>query len=81
MLASQIEVEWTVVNQGWLMEYFLEAGQTYMPAIPDEFPIDPNGVKACIRGTGDELQSWTSARDVGKAVIALLLSDRPWVSE
>lgn len=80
VLAKQNEVEWTLVNQGWLMDYFLKASQTYMPAIPDEFPIDPNQGKACIRGTGEEPQSWTCARDVARAVAALLQSDVPWVS-
>ncbi|KAB8218710.1 NAD(P)-binding protein [Aspergillus novoparasiticus] len=65
-------VEWTLFENGWLMDYFLPEGKTYMPAIPDEFPVDPNGWKACIRGTGDEPQSWTSCRDIAKALVALL---------
>ncbi|CAG8981049.1 hypothetical protein HYALB_00008203 [Hymenoscyphus albidus] len=43
-----------------------------MPAIPDEFPIDPNSWRACIRGSGDEEQAFTSALDIAKAVIELL---------
>ncbi len=71
-------MEWTIFNNGWLMDYFLTEDKTYMPAIPDEFPIDPNNWKACIRGTGDQLQSFTSARDIAKALV-MLLSAPEWV--
>ena len=73
-------VEWTLVNNGWLMDYFLPKDRTYMPAIPDEFPVDPNGFRALIRGTGDEMQSWTCARDVAKAIVELLRAPA-WVTE
>ncbi|KAI4221387.1 MAG: hypothetical protein L6R36_006946 [Xanthoria steineri] len=72
MLEQEHDIEWTITNNGWFMDYFLTQDKTYMPAIPDEFPIDPNNWKACIRGTGDQLQSFTSARDVAKALLALL---------
>lgn len=49
-----------------------------MPPIPDEFPIDPNNWRACIRGTGNELQAWTWSRDIAKAVVELL-AVRHWV--
>ena len=60
------------------MDYFLPKDKTYMPPIPDEFPVDPNGWRACIRGTGDDIQAWTCARDVGKAVVELLAASE-WV--
>ena len=72
-------VEWTLFNCGWLMDYFLPKDKTYMPPIPDEFPVDPNAWRACIRGMGDELQAWTCARDVGKAVVELLGAPK-WAS-
>ena len=50
-----------------------------MPPIPDEFPVDVNGWRACVRGTGEEEQSWTCGRDVGKAVVELCRADE-WVS-
>lgn len=50
-----------------------------MPAIPDEFPVDPNGWRVCVRGTGDEPQGFTSARDIGKAVVELLAWEGEWV--
>ncbi|KAI4251761.1 MAG: hypothetical protein LQ352_004673 [Teloschistes flavicans] len=75
MLRAQEEVEWTLFNMGWLADYFLPEGKSYMPGIKDEFPVDVDGWKACIRGSGDELQSWTSARDVARAVVELCRAD------
>ncbi|KJZ75320.1 hypothetical protein HIM_05246 [Hirsutella minnesotensis 3608] len=72
ILERETDIEWTIFNNGWLMEYFLTKDKSHMPAIPDEFPVDPNGWKACIRGSGDQEQSFTSARDVAKALIMLL---------
>ncbi|KAL9578175.1 MAG: hypothetical protein Q9203_007192, partial [Teloschistes exilis] len=77
ILEQQSDVEWTIFNNGWFMDYFLTQDKTYLPAIPNEFPVDPNGWKACIRGTGDQVQSFTCARDVAKALI-MLLSAPKW---
>ncbi len=71
-------VEWTLFNCGWLMDYFLPSEKTYMPPIPDEFPVDPNNWRYRVRGTGDELQSWTCAREIGRAVVELLAAPE-WV--
>lgn len=73
------KVDWTLFNNGWLMEYFLPNTKSWMPAIPDEFPVDPNGWRACVRGTGDEPQGFTSAREIAKAVVELLAWDGEWV--
>jgi hypothetical protein len=78
ILEQQNDVEWTIFNNGWLMDYFLTEDKTYMPSIPKEFPIDPNGWEACIRGTGDDVQSFTAARDIAKALIMLLAAPE-WV--
>jgi len=79
ILEQEKDVEWTIFNNGWLMDYFLTEDKTYMPPIPNEFPIDPNNWKACIRGTGNQVQSFTSAQDIAKALI-MLLSAPEWVS-
>ena len=78
ILENHNDVEWTIFNNGWLMNYFLTEDKTYMPLILDEFPIDPNNWKACIRGTDDQVQSFTSARDIAKSLI-MLLSAPEWV--
>ena len=80
LLRESEGVEWTLFNGGWLADYFLPESKTYMPAIPDEFPIDPNGFKALIRGTGDEPQSWTCARELAKAVTEILKAPK-WVGQ
>lgn len=72
------DLQWTLVQLGFFMDYFLKSNKTYLRPIPDEFPVDPNGLKACIRGTGDEMQTFTLARDVAKAVVQLLMADT-WV--
>ncbi|KAL8878504.1 MAG: hypothetical protein Q9192_008438 [Flavoplaca navasiana] len=74
-LRAQNTVKWTLFNNGWLADYLLPAAKTHMPPIPDEFPVDANGWRACVRGTGDEEQSWTCGRDVGKAVVELCRAD------
>ena len=79
MLRAQKEIEWTLFNVGWLADYFLPAGKTFMASIKDLFPVDVDGWKACVRGTGDEVQSWTAARDVGRAVVELCKAEM-WVS-
>ena len=78
-LRAQDTVKWTLFNNGWLADYFLPAAKTHMPPIPDEFPVDVNGWRARVRGTGEEEQSWTCGRDVGKAVVELCRADE-WVS-
>ena len=79
MLGQSSGVEWTLFNCGWLMELFLPSSKSYLPDVAEEFPIDPNGWRACIRGTGDEPVSWTSARELAKALVELLAAPQ-WVS-
>ncbi|KAF2420711.1 NAD(P)-binding protein [Tothia fuscella] len=76
ILGASSGVEWTLVNFGWIMDYVLPKEKTYMTPIPDLFPIDPNGWKACIRGTGDEPQSFTCGRNIGEALVELLAAPK-----
>ncbi|KAJ5747710.1 uncharacterized protein N7511_009406 [Penicillium nucicola] len=68
-------IQWTLFNQGWFMEYFVSEEKSYMKYLPGEFPINPIDWHYCVRGTGDEPQSWTCGRDVAKAVAELLAAD------
>ncbi|KAL8726070.1 MAG: hypothetical protein Q9166_006949 [cf. Caloplaca sp. 2 TL-2023] len=81
-LRAQMTVEWTCFNIGWVMDYFLPQGRRgYMKPIPDKFPVDLESWRACVRGTGNELQSWTCGRDVGKAVVELCKVEAgQWIS-
>ncbi|PYI23162.1 MFS general substrate transporter [Aspergillus violaceofuscus CBS 115571] len=53
------KVEYTLLNHGWCMEYFLPAHKSYRRCMPGEFPIDLTRWKYTVRGTGEEAQSWT----------------------
>ena len=60
------------------MDYFLPSCKTHISPIPGKFPVDVERWQACVRGTGDETQSWTAARDVGRVVVELSRADS-WV--
>ncbi|KAL4736651.1 hypothetical protein BDV11DRAFT_172715 [Aspergillus similis] len=75
---SKPKLEWTLFNLGWFMEYFLPPSQSYMRYIEGEFPIDVASWTYTVRGTGEEPQSWTAARDVAKALVELLASEKEW---
>ncbi|PYH83580.1 hypothetical protein BO82DRAFT_363155 [Aspergillus uvarum CBS 121591] len=69
------KIEYTLFNHGWCMEYFLPAHKSYRRCMPGEFPIDLTRWKYTVRGTGEEAQSWTCARDIACAVGRLLAAD------
>jgi hypothetical protein len=71
-------IEWTLVNCGWLMDYFLPEHLNPMPPEPEVFPVDPDKLSVSIRGTGEELQSWTWTTDLANAVVELMAATS-WV--
>ena len=71
-------IEWTLFNHGWFMDYFLPQHKTYIRMVPGAIPIDVANWSICIRGSGDEPQVWTSARDAAKAMVNLLAAPK-WV--
>jgi swainsonine biosynthesis oxidoreductase SwnR len=75
---GQGDVEWTLFNNGWFMDYFVGEDRSYMKYLPGEYPITLKTWDYVVRGTGDEPQSWTCGRDVAKAV-AELLGANQWV--
>ena len=77
-MRAQTGVEWTLFNVGWLADDFLPAGKSLMTPAKGLFPVDVDEWKACVRGSGDEVQSWTAARDVGRAVVELCKA-KTWV--
>ncbi|PLB46111.1 NAD(P)-binding protein [Aspergillus steynii IBT 23096] len=64
----------TSFNFGWFMDYFLTEEKSYMAFLEGEFPVDPRPSvwRWVVRGTGEEPQAWTCARDVARAVVVLL---------
>jgi nucleoside-diphosphate-sugar epimerase len=68
-------VEWTLVNIGWFMDYFVQpgkGGKSDMKALPEVWPIDLDNWAVEVLGTGEEMIGWTSARDVAKALARLV---------
>ncbi|RSL59372.1 hypothetical protein CEP54_007325 [Fusarium duplospermum] len=74
ILAQQSEVEWTSVNQGWLMDYFVHfpSGQKTYIRPYSAWPLDLEKATCRLPGTGDDKVTWTSARDVCKAIVQLV---------
>ncbi|PYH42387.1 NAD(P)-binding protein [Aspergillus saccharolyticus JOP 1030-1] len=70
--SSKNNLQWTIFNFGWFADYFLPMDKTYLAYIPGEFPIDQPTWTYSVKGSGDELQSWTWSRDVARAVVLLL---------
>lgn len=77
-LKAQSEIEWTVLNIGWLIDYVVPSNMR-IHANPGPFcPLDITNKTLTIPGTGNEPFAMTSARDCGKAVAALLQTTTKW---
>ncbi|KAG6621307.1 Isoflavone reductase [Phytophthora cinnamomi] len=77
-LKEQSELEWTVIAIGFLMDYIVPSGNRYHPDIGPLYALDLNTKTMTIPGTGNEVFETTSARDVAKAVAAMLKSPNKW---
>ncbi|KAF4960074.1 hypothetical protein FSARC_10569 [Fusarium sarcochroum] len=78
VLAKQSVVQWTLLNQGWLADYFVQTpddSRSYVRSFPNGWPIDLEKKTVRVIGTGDEAVGWTSARDLAKAVVKLVPHD------
>ncbi|EXJ84087.1 hypothetical protein A1O3_04754 [Capronia epimyces CBS 606.96] len=71
-LRDQTEIEWTLVCVGWLMDYIVPSRNRYLKDIGGAFPIDLGSGTAEIPGPGDLPFNLTAARDVAKAIAALV---------
>lgn len=78
-LREQSDVEWTLVNPGWLANYLVPSKYRYLRDIGDCHPVDFVKQTMIIPGTGDEPITCTAARDMCKA-IAMLYGLREWPS-
>ncbi|PYH86121.1 MFS general substrate transporter [Aspergillus uvarum CBS 121591] len=67
--AASHNIEWTLVNHGWYMDYFLAEQKSYIAYVPGEFPIDP--------------QTWTyrGFGQGGGEVVGAGAMDRPFKRE
>lgn len=60
------------------MDYFAPTSKTYMTSLGAVWPLNMETWEAIIPGTGDELIGFTSARDVAKACVMLITTEK-WV--
>ncbi|RAH81410.1 MFS general substrate transporter [Aspergillus japonicus CBS 114.51] len=51
--AASHHIEWTLVNHGWYMDYFLAEHKSYIAYVPGEFPIDPQTWTYRVEGDGE----------------------------
>ncbi|KAA1473987.1 NAD-P-binding protein [Dentipellis sp. KUC8613] len=65
-------VEWTLVNQGWFMDYFVPLEKRYFKSLGPVWPLDTDTWEALIPGTGEEQIGWTAGRDVARALLRLI---------
>lgn len=71
-------IQWTLLESGWLMDYLMTAKNTYMRLETKGYPIHLEDWEYTVLGKGDQLQTFTCARDVAKAMVQLL-SAKKWV--
>ncbi|KAB8238205.1 hypothetical protein ETB97_009400 [Aspergillus alliaceus] len=76
-LQEQKELEWTIVNNGWLVDYIVPRRNRYLSDVGEAFPIDVEEKRIVIPGTGKDLVDITSARDLA-AALALLAKAPSW---
>eukprot|EP01119_Soliformovum_irregulare_P015644 TRINITY_DN4428_c0_g1_i1.p1 TRINITY_DN4428_c0_g1~~TRINITY_DN4428_c0_g1_i1.p1 ORF type:complete len:310 (-),score=68.01 TRINITY_DN4428_c0_g1_i1:11-940(-) len=72
ILRNQSEIEYTLFNLGWFMDYFIPAQNSYMKRLPVVWPLDIDARKIKIPGSGDDPLSFTWARDVARAMLKLV---------
>ncbi|CEJ89654.1 hypothetical protein VHEMI05483 [[Torrubiella] hemipterigena] len=84
LASTSQDIEWTTISHGWFMDYaiifaepFNRSDKSYLKALPG-WSIDMMQWKGILPGTGDERASFTSARDVGKAIASLATTSTPW---
>ncbi|KAI5898200.1 NAD(P)-binding protein [Schizophyllum commune H4-8] len=72
VLKAQSEVEWTLLNNGWFMDYVLPPEMSYMKSIVPVWPLDLKTGRVLVPGTGEEPIGLTAARDVARAAVKLV---------
>ncbi|KAH7384756.1 f420-dependent NADP reductase [Cadophora sp. MPI-SDFR-AT-0126] len=77
-LEKQTEVEWTLLNIGWIADYQVPARNRYVKNIGPAYPVDFEKGVMVIPGTEDDEMDFASARDMSKAIVALCLTTEKW---
>ena len=71
-LAAQTEVQWTIIINGWFMDYMIPGNQRHISDFPDGYFIDHKNKTFILPDKGSARMSMTAARDVARATAALL---------
>ncbi|KPI44120.1 uncharacterized protein AB675_6334 [Cyphellophora attinorum] len=71
-LRSQQEVKWSIICNGWFMDYLLPSSQRYIEDLGPAFAVDANRRAFDYYGDGQAKISLTSARDTARVVLALI---------
>lgn len=74
-LRSQKDVRWTLVANGWFMDYLLPTSQRYLMELGNGWVTNNTDKVFDMYGDGLERISMTSVRDVARVVLALLKGD------
>ncbi|KAK1940676.1 Oxidoreductase swnR [Phytophthora citrophthora] len=77
-LKEQNDVEYTFVSLGWVADYIVPKTNRYHGDIGPLHPLDLHTRTMSIPGTGNDMFSLTSARDMAKAIAELLKSSNKW---
>eukprot|EP00644_Phytophthora_capsici_P007866 jgi/Phyca11/20396/fgenesh1_pg.PHYCAscaffold_63_\ len=77
-LKEQNDVEYTFVSLGWVADYIVPSSNRYHGDIGPFHPLDLHTRTMTIPGTGNDMFSLTSARDMAKAIAELLKSPNKW---
>ena len=80
-LRAQRTIQWTVICNGWFMEYISSTQQRYLKDIGKEWLMDHHGKVFDLYGDGLQKITLTSAQDVARATIALLEAENATWSE
>jgi hypothetical protein len=78
VLLQQHDLEFTFFNLGWFMDYFVPSSRTYMKNLGVVWPLDVEHQRIRVPGTGEEMVSFTAARDVASA-LTKLIDAKQWV--
>jgi len=77
-LEKQTEVEWTLLNIGWIADYQVPSRNRYLKSMGPAYPVNFEEGKMVIPGAGDDEMDFASARDMCKVIVSLCLTTQKW---
>jgi hypothetical protein len=77
-LRGQSDVKWTMICNGWFMDYLLPLNQRYLKDLGSGWVMDHQSKVFELYGDGLQKVSLTSVRDTARAVMAILEDADDW---